>query len=215
MLSRTCRRDIIYALYITCMILVNTLGSKITTLLGVRVSVGIFFMPVLFVATDVVGEVYGEKEVRTFVNISLGMLVVLVAMINLCIVLEPNPGWPWQEQYALIFGSSTRMTLASIVSFAVSQKLDVRLFAFIRSITGEKHLWLRNNLATIVCNFVDTMLFDFIAFYRLTPTYTVSFVFSLIIPYWLFKVAFALLDTPFCYLGVKWLRGKPADLPIA
>jgi uncharacterized PurR-regulated membrane protein YhhQ (DUF165 family) len=41
----------------------------------------------------------------------------------------------------------------------------------------------------------------FIAFYQTTPKFTVAFVFSLIIPYWLFKVLFALLDTPFCYLG--------------
>ena len=207
MLTRTSKRDIIYALYITFMVLVNTIGSKIISLAGVRVSVGIFFMPVLFVATDIVGEVYGEKEVKTFVNISLAMLVIMVAMTRLCIAIAPNENWPYQNEYSVIFGSSLRMTCASIVSFAVSQKLDVVLFAFIRRITGEKHLWIRNNVATIICQFLDTVLFEFIAFWRLTPTYTVSFLFTLIIPYWLFKVLFALLDTPICYLGVRWLRG--------
>jgi hypothetical protein len=93
------------------------------------------------------------------------------------------------------------------VGFAVSQKLDVVLFAAIRRLTGEKHLWIRNNVATIICQFLDTVIFDFIAFWHLTPQYTVSFLFTLIIPYWLFKVLFALLDTPICYLGVRWLKG--------
>ncbi|MBU2575982.1 hypothetical protein KKF64_02755 [Patescibacteria group bacterium] len=31
-------------------------------------------------------------------------------------------------------------------------------------------------------------------------------IFSLIIPYWLFKVAFALIDTPLVYGLVWWLR---------
>ena len=212
MISKSVRRDIIYALYITFMVLVNTIGSKIITLAGVRVSVGIFFMPVLFVATDIVGEVYGEKEVRSFVNICIAMLVIMVLMMRLCISLTPNEHWPYQTEYERIFGSSVRMTLASIISFAVSQKLDVWLFAAIRRLTGEKHLWLRNNLATIVCQFADTVLFEFIAFWHLTERYTFSFLFTLIIPYWLFKVVFALLDTPFCYLGVKWLRG---NLPIS
>jgi len=207
MLTRTSKRDIIYALYITFMVLVNTIGSKIITLAGVRVSVGIFFMPVLFVATDIVGEVYGEKEVKTFVNISLAMLVIMVAMTRLCIALSPNENWPYQNEYSVIFGSSLRMTCASIISFAVSQKLDVVLFAFIRRITGEKNLWIRNNVATIICQFIDTVLFDFIAFWHLTPAYTFSFLFTLIIPYWLFKVVFAILDTPICYLGVRWLKG--------
>ena len=207
MLTRTTKRDIIYALYITFMVLVNTIGSKIINLAGVRVSVGIFFMPVLFVATDIVGEVYGEKEVKTFVNICLVMLVIMVAMTRLCIAIAPNENWPYQNEYSIIFGSSLRMTCASIVSFAVSQKLDVVLFAFIRRLTGEKHLWIRNNVATIICQFIDTVLFEFIAFWHLTPTYTFSFLFTLIIPYWLFKVLFALLDTPICYLGVRWLKG--------
>lgn len=207
MLTRTTKRDIIYALYITFMVLVNTIGSKIISLAGVRVSVGIFFMPVLFVATDIVGEVYGEKEVKTFVNICLAMLVIMVAMTRLCIAIAPNENWPYQNEYSIIFGSSLRMTCASIVSFAVSQKLDVVLFAFIRRLTGEKHLWIRNNVATIICQFLDTVLFEFIAFWHLTPTYTFSFLFTLIIPYWLFKVLFALLDTPICYLGVRWLKG--------
>jgi len=207
MLTRTTKRDIIYALYITFMVLVNTIGSKIISLAGVRVSVGIFFMPFLFVATDIVGEVYGEKEVKTFVNISIGMLVIMLAMTRLCIAIAPNANWPYQNEYSIIFGSSLRMTLASIVGFAVSQKLDVILFAAIRRITGEKHLWIRNNVATIICQFLDTVLFEFIAFWHLTPQYTVSFLFTLIIPYWLFKVLFALLDTPICYLGVRWLKG--------
>ena len=46
----------------------------------------------------------------------------------------------------------------------------------------------------------------FVAFYHMTDRYTASFIFSLIIPYWLFKVLFAFLDTPLCYLGVWWLR---------
>lgn len=213
MLTKTSRRDIIYALYITFMVLVNTIGTKIISLGGIRVSVGIFFMPVLFVATDIVGEVYGEKETRTFVRISIAMLVILVVMMNICIAIPPNENWPYQEQYAIIFSSSSRMTIASLVSFAVSQSLDVKLFALIKKMTGEGRLWIRNNVATIICQFLDTVLFEFIAFYKLTPKYTVSFLFTLIIPYWSFKVLFALLDTPFCYMGVRWLKNGAEKAP--
>jgi hypothetical protein len=38
--------------------------------------------------------------------------------------------------------------------------------------------------------------------------FTVEYLFTLIIPYWLVKVLFALFDTPFCYLGVRWLKGS-------
>ena len=48
----------------------------------------------------------------------------------------------------------------------------------------------------------------FLAFYKMTPEYTVAFVFALIIPWWLLKVTIALADTPLVYLGVKWLRAS-------
>ena len=82
------------------------------------------------------------------------------------------------------------------------------LFLFFKKVNKGEKLWIRNNLSTITSQFVDTVIFMFIAFYKMNSAYTVSFLFTLIIPYWLFKVVFALLDTPFCYLGVKWFRGR-------
>ena len=202
------RRDFLFALFVASMVMVNTLGTKITTILGVRVSVGIFFVPVLFLITDIVGEVFGRKEASRFVNMATIMLVLLFAMIFLCIAVRPNETWGMQEEYAMIFGSSLRMTLASLVSFVVAQQLDVFMFSFWGKVTKGKYLWVRNNLSTIVSQFLDTTIFDFIAFWHLTPKFTASYVFSLILPYWLFKVVFALLDTPFCYLGVWWLSGE-------
>ena len=199
--------DLLLGLFVGSMVLVNTVGSKITTLGGVRVSVGIFFMPLLFLITDIVGEVYGREKARSFVRVASGMLVFMFVMVYLCIQLPPNPTWGFQEQYANIFGSSLRMTFASVISFIISQSLDVAAFDFWKRKTSGKHLWLRNNASTMVSQFFDTSIFMFVAFYHMTPKFTTGFIFSLILPYWAFKVIFALIDTPFCYLGVRWLRG--------
>ena len=207
------KRDFLFALFVACMVMVNTLGTKITTIAGVRVSVGIFFVPVLFLVTDIVGEVFGRKEASRFVNMATIMLVLLFVMMAVCIAVKPNEQWGMQEQYAQVFGSSIRMTIASLVSFVVAQQLDVFMFAFWGRITKGKHLWIRNNLSTIVSQLIDTTIFEFIAFWHLNDKFTTGYIFSLILPYWLFKVVFALLDTPLCYLGVWWLSGsrKPAE----
>jgi uncharacterized integral membrane protein (TIGR00697 family) len=205
-MNRDQKKLFLFALYLTSMVLVNTLGSKITTLGTVRASVGVFFMPILFLVTDIVGEVFGRKTSTQFVNMSTIMLVFMFAMMGLCIVLPANPTWGLQESYATIFGSSMRMTAASLISFFIAQHVDVFAFSTIKRLTKEKHLWIRNNVSTIVSQFIDTTIFMFVAFYHMTDRYTASFIFSLIIPYWLFKVLFAFLDTPLCYLGVWWLR---------
>lgn len=207
------KRDFLFALFIASMVIVNVLGTKITTIAGVRVSVGIFFMPLLFLITDIVGEVYGRKEATLFVNYGTIMLVFLFLMMNLCIAVKPNESWHLQPEYKAVFGSSLRMTLASLISFVISQHVDVFLFDFWKKVTKGKHLWIRNNASTITSQLFDTILFDFIAFWHINETYTAGFLFTIIIPYWLFKVVFALLDTPFCYWGVRWLSGStlPSD----
>lgn len=204
------KRDFLFALFVSFMVMVNLLGSKITSVAGIRVSVGIFFMPVLFLITDIIGDVLGKKEADRIVNISVLMLILLFAMTFLCISVRPDDGYSLDSQYKTIFGSSLRMTLASLISFIISQKADVMFFSFWKKTTKGKHLWIRNNLSTICSQFLDTVIFEFTAFYKLTEQYTIGFVFSLILPYWIFKVILALLDTPLCYLGVKWLRSSEA-----
>ena len=205
------KRDFLFALFVASMVMVNTLGTKIISIAGIRVSVGIFFVPVLFLVTDIIGEVFGRAEASRFVNMATVMLVLLFVMMALCIAIPPNESWGMQEQYAAVFGSSLRMTIASLVSFVVAQQLDVFMFSFWGKVTKGRHLWIRNNLSTIVSQLLDTTIFEFIAFWHLNDKFTTSYIISLIIPYWLFKVVFALLDTPFCYLGVWWLSGKKKE----
>lgn len=208
---RTSKKELLLlCAYVTFMVMANTLGTKITSLGGVRVSVGIFFMPFMFLITDIVGEVHGEERASLFVACSEIMLVLLLASTLLCIRLRPNETWDNQAAYESVFGSTLRMTIASLVSFFISQNLDVRLFFLLRKATRGGRLWIRNNVATIISQFVDTCVFEYLAFWHLTPKFTTAFVFSLVLPYWGFKVLFALCDTPFCYLGVRWL-GKDAD----
>ena len=206
MTEKDSKKQFLFALYLTSMILVNTLGSKITTLGSIRASVGVFFMPILFLVTDIIGEVYGRKASSRFVNLSTIMLVFMFLMMLLCIMLPPNETWGLQESYATIFGSSMRMTAASIISFFIAQHVDVFTFSTIKRMTKERHLWIRNNVSTIISQFIDTTIFMFIAFYHISDRYTAAFIFSLILPYWAFKVLFALIDTPLCYLGVWWIR---------
>ena len=200
------KTDILLGFFICALILANTLGNKITTIFGVRVSVGIFFIPILFLITDIVSEVLGKKKAQEFVYISIFVLIFTLIMMYVAIKMPPNETWGNQEAFASVFSSNLRMTIASIIAFITSQFHDVWAFNLLKKKTKGKYLWLRNNVSTITSQFIDTTIFMFIAFYKINPRFTASFIVSLIIPYFIFKVVFALLDTPFCYLGVKWLR---------
>lgn len=200
------KTDILLGFFIVSLVLANTLGTKITTLLGVRVSVGIFFIPLMFLITDIIAEVHGRNKANEFVLISIAVLLFTLVMAYFSIKLPANQTWGNQEAFASVFGSSLRMIVASVIAFIFSQFHDVWAFHFLKNKTKGKYLWLRNNVSTVISQLIDTVLFMFIAFYNLTPKFTVPFIISLIIPYWLFKVLFALVDTPFIYAGVWWLK---------
>jgi len=200
------KKEILLGIFIGTLVLVNTVGSKITNIAGIRVSVGIFFLPILFVITDIIGESFGKKEGFFFVKIAVGFLIAMVLLVLLSIKLRPDSSYLFQTAFENIFSSSIRMTIASIISFIISQNFDVFAFDYIGKLTSGKKLWLRNNLATIVSQFFDTTIFMFVAFYHMNDTYTASFIFTLIWPYLGFKIILALLDTPICYLGVKWFK---------
>ncbi|MBN2458399.1 queuosine precursor transporter [Candidatus Woesearchaeota archaeon] len=202
------KTDLLLGFMILALVLSNFLGTKITTILGVRVSVGIFFVPLMFLITDVIAEVHGKKKAREFVYISVFCLLFMLLMTWVAIKMPPNPTWGNQEAYASVFGSTLRMTVASVIAFMLSQFHDVWAFHFWKEKTKGRFLWLRNNLSTLISQLIDTTVFMFVAFYHINPKFTVPFIISLIIPYYLFKVAFAILDTPFVYLLVYWLRSS-------
>ena len=75
---------------------------------------------------------------------------------------------------------------------------------------GKKALWFRTNASNFVSQFLDTVIFMTLAFYALDKPFGDNFVFltSLIIPWWIIKSSMSVIETPFVYIGVKWLKKK-------
>lgn len=195
-------------LFIALMVGMTLLGGKITTVFGISVSVAIFMVPITFLITDIVAEVSGRKTANQFVTVGVISLIVIFAFTALSVFISPNERYEFNEQYRLIFGSSLRIIIASIIAFALAQFHDVWAFEFWKTKTQGKLLWLRNNLSTIVSQAIDTFVFMMIAFYHVTDKFTLEFIIQLALPYYFLKIIFALFDTPLVYLGVKWLGWK-------
>ena len=200
------RLQILFALFVGVLVGMNLLGGKIVSLFGISVTVGIFMVPIMFLITDVVEEVYGKKIVKQFIISGVISLIIILLYTGVFVFLEPHERYGSNDEYKIIFGSSLRMIIASIVAFVLAQINDMILFEWWKKKTKGKALWLRNNFSTIISQLIDTFVFMMIAFYHLTPMFTFTFIMHLIVPYYLFKISFAIIDTPFVYFGVSWLK---------
>ena len=146
------------------------------------------------------------KVSQIFIIAGLIALLISLALVLIGIAMPPSSIYENNDAYKTVFSNSIRVIIASIVAFLISQHHDIYAFNFWKKKTKGKWLWLRNNLSTGVSQLIDTSIFVLIAFYKVTPDFTADRMLAMILPYWLLKIIFAVADTPFVYLGVKWLR---------
>ena len=198
--------QILLGLFIAAIVSANLLGTKITTIFGISASVGIFMFPITFLITDIIEEVYGKEKVKSFFYAGLFALALVIAFTMLSVYLPPAGRYEFNSEFFAVFSPSLRIMLGSLLGFALSQYHDIIAFSFWKKKTKGKFLWFRNNASTIVSQLMDTTIFMFIAFYMVTPQFTTDFIIALIIPYWILKVLASIIDTPFVYIGVRWMK---------
>ena len=58
-----------------------------------------------------------------------------------------------------------RFVFGSLLAYIISQSFDVWAFHRIKQITGEKWLWLRNNLSTMSSQVVDTIIYSLVVWW--------------------------------------------------
>ncbi len=200
------KMDLLLAIYIGAIIGAELLGSKVFSVFGLlNASVAIFAFPITFSINDIVTEVYGKARAVSFARAALWVLVLLFGYSLLATQLPAAARFTDDEAYKLIFGKSQRIILASLAAFWISERLDIAVFSQIRKRLGAKRLWLRNNASNFIGQFFDTLMFMLLAFYSPCRFW---FVISLVIPYWLLKCAASVVETPFTYWGVRWLKQK-------
>jgi hypothetical protein len=207
-ISKELRLYILFGLFISFMLGMNLLGGKIIPIGPFSTSVALFIVPLSFLATDIVAEVYGRKLANQFVKAGIVSLIVMLMFVLFFVWLPPHARYKSNDAYITIFGSSARIIVASITAFVLSQFHDVWAFLFWKKQTRGKFLWLRTNLSSAVSLTVDTFVFMFLAFYKVTPAYDAAFVLKLAIPYLIFKIIWGMVNTPLVYAGARWLRNE-------
>lgn len=206
--------DLLVALYVFCIAVSELMGGKTFPLFTVgdftlNASVAIFTFPLVFTINDMVIEVYGRERARSVVRSALVVVALIFGFALLAVSLPPSARFEATEPaYDAVFGLTARITFASLVAFAVAEFTDLYIFSAIRRRLGTKALWLRNNVSNFSAQLLDTILFMTLAFYSFDRGFAenAAFLSSLILPYWLLKCAMSVVETPFVYLGVKWLK---------
>lgn len=131
--------------------------------------------------------------------------ILLVLAVEIAIAWPAAVFWEGQEAFQSTLRLTSRIVLASLVAYLISQNWDILVFDKLKKKTKGKHLWLRNCASTMTSQGLDTIIFITIAFYGVLP------VIPLIIGQYVVKLIIAAIDTPFLY-AVKWAKEDLLDI---
>lgn len=164
------------------------------------IPVGTSLFALTFICTDVISEVWGKHYSSLLVLAGflarIGALIFLYFAVN--IEGAGAPVWDSQEAYGNILSGSSRIILAGILTYPVSQLTDIYLFHYLKKRQqGKNLLWLRNTTSTFFSQLVDSAVFVFIAFGGLLET---PVLINIIIGQVLVKWIIAMIDTPIVYM---------------
>jgi uncharacterized integral membrane protein (TIGR00697 family) len=192
-------KSFLYTVIAVNLLFVGLFGAKLVTLAGWMTNVGNVFFAAVFLATHLLVEHYGKRDAQRSIWISYIFQVLLLVNVDLVVKLAGIPQSEIANNALLtLFTEVPRIVLASFAAYICSLYTTISVYDTIRTATQGRMLWLRDTVANIVGQGVDSVLFFTIAFYG---TVTSDMLYELITAGFAVKVLIGVLGTPLLYLS--------------
>ena len=187
-------------------ILANIQVVQTVELFGMAATLGNIVYATSFLVTDILSEIYGKEELKSRVD-RFFSLIAMTLIMNLALLFAPLAdefSQTTSQSLSHIFSLMPRIAAASLIAYLVSQQHDIWAYHFWRKrFPAQKHIWIRNNLSTIVSQLIDSVIFTLIAFLGVLDT---AVLIEVILSTYVLKFIVAAADTPFVYLAVRLSR---------
>jgi uncharacterized integral membrane protein (TIGR00697 family) len=201
--------DLVMAAFVTVLLCANVIGAaKVAQIGGFTFGAGVLFFPISYVFGDILTEVYGYARARRVVWAGFGALAFASFMSWAILAFPPAAGWPHQEAYEVVFGSTPRIVLASLIAYFSGEFCNSYVLARMKVFSGGRALWSRTIGSTIVGEAVDSAIFYPVAFLFVWET---ELVWRVMVSNYLLKVLWETVMTPFTYRIVNFLKRAESE----
>src|ERR1700712_45423 len=121
--------DLIMAGFLCVLLCANLIGVSKATQISLfghpfKFSAGNLFFPLSYLAGDLLTEVYGYARSRKVVWAGFGAMAFASLMSFVVVYMPPAPGWHGQEMVEAAFGSTWRITGASLCGYFVGEFMN-------------------------------------------------------------------------------------------
>lgn len=199
-----------YAMTVFCAIAANIEVMILVHAFGIDQTLGNVLFASSFLITDILSENEGKAAANKAVNIGIFVSVAFLIVSQSWLLYTPAIEDNIMPAIKTVFSGTPRVMTASLVVYAVTQKIDVLLYHKIWELTNKKYgktryLWLRNNGATLISQLLNAALFTLGAF---LGTYSAPVLLSIFISSYAVFIVTSLCDTPVVYLARRIKNAK-------
>lgn len=182
----------------------NWYDARLVSLLGFTISPGALSFPISFLLSDIITEVYGYKNARRCIWVSLFFNVLFILFGQLVTHL-PSPYFALENNAAFdkLFVVNIWIVCGSFASFVVSEPLNAYLISKLKLLFNGKYIGIRFMSSTIIASLVDSVLFVLIAFHTMV---NVSNLIKIMLTIWILKSVIEIIGLPLSIRLAVWLK---------
>lgn len=185
-------------------VLANIITAKNVNIIGLSTAIGTVMFASTFLATDILAECYSIQDAKKAVRFGLFSNIILIVSTQIALLYTPSEFDYANDAMKTLFSLNLRISIASAVMYYVANMADIYVFSKIKKQTHGTKLWLRNNVATILCNCLENFGFIGLAF---AGIYDISTILTIAVSTSIIEALVAICDTPFLYAAKKLKYG--------
>ena len=162
-----------------------------------------------FLASDIITEIYGPSNARKSVFLSFAAALVLIILMIITLGTKPVEEYShFKDSYnalKIIFNPNIAILMASFSAYIISQLTDIYIFSKIKDLSKSKKLWLRTLVAIAIAAFIDSVIFNILAWkiFAPNPVSTDSLIYSYILSGYSLQMMVVMFNIPVFYLILK------------
>ena len=203
------KRVIITAFFCMAFTIANLITVKVINIgfLGMETPAGVLIYPLVYILTNVVADVYGEKVAQRTILLGLATDILFVFMTTLILVLPSPAYFTGDSSLAFVFTQTPRILVASYISYLIGNFVNAKITAKVNA--GKEYSSTKNLGILAFSELVDNFIFIGLAF---IGVYAVTDILIMIISHWVLSLIWTAIAQLFTKMTVKWAeKGKPAE----
>ena len=203
------KRVIITAFFCMAFTIANLITVKIIYIpfLGMETPAGVLIYPLVYILTNVIADVYGERTAQRTIILGLCVDILFVFMTTLILFLPSPSFYTGDSSLAFVFTQTPRILIASYISYLIGNFVNARLTSIVNK--GKEYSAFKNLGIIALSELIDNFIFIGLAF---VGVYSVVDILIMIFSHWVLSLIWSAIAQPFTNKTVKWAeKGKPAE----